>query len=124
MILAVLYKEGQHQRWEDLITMVALLIHPSDGKDLKKGSDGKKEREEQHRETHQGGSFLRTLPLLAVVQGREEEGKTAFLFLTWVIEWVLLREIWEKTSVMAKLFSFRGVGGSDKKIFHFNYPKV
>lgn len=111
MIRAVLYKEGQYQRQEDLITVVALLIHPSDGKDLKKGSDGKKEGEEQNTETYQGGSFLRTSPPLAVVQRKKEEWKVAFLFLNWVTRWVLLMEIQEKASVMAKLLSSGGVGG-------------
>lgn len=75
-------RRGNTRDKEDLITEVTLLIHPSDGEDLKKGSDGKKEGEEQNTETYQGDSFLRFSPPLAVVQGREEEWKMAFLFLT------------------------------------------
>lgn len=82
MTLAVLYKEGQHERQEDLIIEVTLLIRPSDGEDLKRGSDGKKEGEEQSTEAYQGGSFLRFWPPPAAVQGREEQWKMAFLFLT------------------------------------------
>lgn len=58
-------------------------------------------------------------------QGRKEELKMAFLFLTRVTRWVLLMEIWEKVSVMAKLSPLlEELGGNDKKIVHLRYPEV
>lgn len=53
--------------------MVALLIHPSDGKDLKKGSDGKKEREHRNPSRRQFPQDLATAGCGAGQEGGRED---------------------------------------------------